>query len=357
MNRLRGLFAAVAAAWMLAACGGGGSDAPRYAKLVVFGDSLSDVGSYRTPGIASLGGGKYTVNGDGPRVWVELIAAGARVAPPCPAQTGLESSGQFAALAAPVADAPGCFGYAQGGARVTDPVGRYNKALLAAGDAGGELGQLTRPLVEQMNRHLAASGGAYAADDLVLVLAGGNDVFMNLATLSATVGAGGDPQAAAAAAVTAMGVAGAELAGYVRSLVVGRGATRVVVVNLAEVGTTPFAKSQDASTQQLIRQMSTVFNQQLGAGLAGVEPVLLVDWYADSLRVDAEPARYGVGNALQPACDAALTPLGSLTCNASTLVAGDTSRHYFADGVHPAPLGHSLLASLVALEMQRRGWL
>ena len=39
---------------------------------------------------------------------------------------------------------------------------------------------------------LAAVGGRFASDDLVTVMAGGNDVFMQLAAVSATVAAGGD---------------------------------------------------------------------------------------------------------------------------------------------------------------------
>ncbi|MBP7414077.1 MAG: hypothetical protein KA932_09405, partial [Giesbergeria sp.] len=51
----------VLAAAALAACGG--SDEPRYTSMVNFGDSLSDVGSYRVGSVAALGGGKFTVNG------------------------------------------------------------------------------------------------------------------------------------------------------------------------------------------------------------------------------------------------------------------------------------------------------
>jgi phospholipase/lecithinase/hemolysin len=213
-------------------------------------------------------------------------------------------------------------------------------------------------VVNQMSRHLAANGGAYAAGDLVMVLAGGNDVFMNLAQFNASVGAGGNVQAAAAAAVTAMGVAGGEPAAYVRDLVVARGATRVVVVSLPDVSTTPFAKALTPDAQALIEQMSATFNEQLAAGLAGAgESVLQVDLFADSQALDANPAAYGVSNALQPACDLTKTLLRSLTCTASTLIAGDTSRYYFADDVHPGPYGYSLLASLVARSMSARGWL
>ncbi len=354
-TRLRRFWFAAAAALLLASCGGG-DDGPRYGKLVVFGDSLSDVGSYRTPGVDAIGGGKYTVNGPSARIWVEQIAAAVVVRQPCPARIGLESSGPLVDFAAPITDVPGCFDYAQGGARVTDPIGPWNKALLP-GDSTGFLGQLTEPVVTQMQRHLAAAGGAFAGDDLVLVRAGANDAFMNLGQLAATIAAGGDPTAAATAAVTAMGVAGGELAAYVNSLVVANGATRVVVVSLPDISITPSALAQDAQTRALMVQMVQTFNAQLSAGLAGVDQVLLVDWFADSQRIVADPAASGLTNITDPACDLTLATLRSLSCSAETLVPGDVSRYYFADDVHPTPYGYRLLAQLVAGAMLNRGWL
>ena len=104
---------------------------------------------------------------------------------PCAAQTGLESSGPLAAFAQAAAPHAGCYGYAQGGARVTNPVGPGNAALLALGDSSGALGQLTKPVVEQIGRHLAAVGGSFAADDLVTVMAGG-ELSMSNAELSSS---------------------------------------------------------------------------------------------------------------------------------------------------------------------------
>jgi outer membrane lipase/esterase len=46
-----------------------------------------------------------------------------------------------------------------------------------------------------------------------------------------------------------------------------------------------------------------------------------------------------------------------LFCTADTLIAGDTSRYEFADGVHPSPYGYQLYAQAVALQMARAGWL
>ena len=356
-SRLRAGLVSFAAASLLAACGGGdGGDASGYTRVVVFGDSLSDVGSYATPGVQQLGGGKYTINGSGAKIWVELIADRAGVAAPCAARTGLESSGSLAGLAAPITDVAGCYGYAQGGARVTNPVGVANKALLAAGDASAALGQLTNPVAEQVQRHLARDGG-FAASDLVTVLAGANDVFLNLAAVNATVAAGGNASQAAADAVAAMSAAGTELANLVRQQMLPRGARRVVVVSIPDITKTPFGATLPAQTVALVQQMTQAFNDALGTGLATAGGVLQVDGYGTSQTIAAAPQNFGIGNATAVACDPGATPLGSLTCNATTTLPGvNVSGYQYADSVHPTPLGHKVLADVVVEKMRAFGW-
>lgn len=364
MKRLNLGCLAAAAAALLVACGGGGDgdQTPRVAfgKLVSFGDSLSDLGTYAVSGVAAVGGGKYTVNGTDDDIWIERLAGQVGVAAPCPAQTGLNAVQEVVGFpAVAVTDQAGCFGYAQGGARVTAPVGPGNVALFNPADPASysnAIGQLTDPVVNQITRHLSVSGGQFAANDLVTVLAGGNDVFINLAVVAATVQAGGDPTAAATAAVTAMGVAGAELAAYVKAMIVAKGAEHVVVVNVPDVSKTPLGLSQDAGTQQLILAMVTTFNSQLASGLAGEAKVLLVDAFSVDQDQASNPGPYGLTNVTGTACDLTLAP-SSLLCSAATLVAGATPTYKFADTVHPTPYSHLLLARLVAKDMAVKGWL
>ena len=345
MKMIRTLGVSVLAAALLAACGGG-DDKPSYNRIVSFGDSLSDVGTYATPAlVAATGGGKYTVNGPNGKVWIELIAARVGAAAPCAAQVGLESSGPLAGFAsAPVTKAD-CFGYAQGGARVTNPVGPANKAVIALGDTQGYLGQLTVPVVTQVQRHLAAGG--FKSKDLVLAWAGGNDVFMNLGA----VGAGGSPTAA----VTAMATAGTELANLVKTMQ-GQGALRIAVVLAGDINKTPYGSTLSAATQGLITTMTKAYNDALSAGLAGNTGVVLVDAYTRSQDQAANPSKYGVSNAAAPACDLVKAQLGSLSCSAATLIPGDVSKYLFADGVHPSPYGHQLAADLVMERLVAAGW-
>ena len=80
MTNRRAWAGAALLSGLLAACGGAsdGDQNPKvkFTKLVSFGDSLSDVGSYATPAlVASTGGGKYTVNGPSAKIWIEQLSA------------------------------------------------------------------------------------------------------------------------------------------------------------------------------------------------------------------------------------------------------------------------------------------
>ncbi len=377
MRQLKWVGVAFGTALLLAACGGGDGDqmpAVKFTSMVSFGDSLSDVGTYKVGTVAALGGGLYTVNGIAGAIgasptpsknWTELISVQAGLPAPCPAQTGLDGAAAQG-FSVPVVNHAGCYGYAQGGARVTNPVGPGNKLL---GGDNALLGQLTVPVVTQISNHLTASGGSFKGTELVTVMAGGNDIFLNLATISPTVtalvGAGMSVSdattQASTTAVTEMGKAGAELAGYTKALIVGKGAKYVVVVNLPDASKTPFGYSQEAATQGLINSMVTTFNTQLQNGLAGTPGVIIVDAYSDNRNQAANPASYALSNVTMPACNlTAPSPnaLGSsLVCNSTNVVAGDVSHYLFADTVHPTPYGYKLLAQLVTKSLVLAGWL
>lgn len=357
MLQIRKKLTVLATAVLLVSCGG--SDGPKFDALVSFGDSLSDVGSYRTPGIAAAGGGKYTVNGPDGKVWVERIAAALNLAAPCAAQTGLKATGQLAAFAGPVANNAGCTAYGQGGSRVTNPIGPWNAALLASPDPAtaftGQLGQLTVPLVTQVANHLAAKGGKFSGNELVLVLAGGNDLFMNLGAVGTSM--------TPAQAVAAMGTAGAELAALVKNQMIGLGARYVVVVNLPNVALTPSSLAAEAAapgSKALTESAVQTFNQQLSLGLGGVAGVLYIDAYAQSNDQAAKPASYGLTNITTPACSSTspANPLPgySLTCTNASLIAGDVSHYQYADTVHPTPYGHQLIADRVLSDLGKNGW-
>ena len=348
---------------LLVACGGGGngdqSTKIAYSSLVSFGDSLSDIGTYKVGTIAAANGGKYTVNSSTDKNWTELIAAQLGLAAPCPAQTGLDGNAAYG-FSVPVTNYATCRNYAQGGSRVTNPVGPAHKLT------GSPLGQLTVPIVTQIANHLAVVNNAFSGKELVTVMAGGNDVFINLATFNTTVKAGGDATTAGTAAATAMAVAATELAGYIKTQLIAKGATHIVVLNIPDVAGTPFGASLPAQGKAFVDTLVTTFNKQLNASLAGTSGVLLIDAYTSSKDEIANPAQYGLSNVTATACNLAYpsnilaTPTddgSSLVCTPNNLITGDTSHYLFADSVHLTPYGYKLVAELVNKELVRAGWL
>jgi phospholipase/lecithinase/hemolysin len=178
---------------------GAGTPKPAFASLVTFGDSLSDVGSYAVGGIQVARGGKYTINGDNTAVnpaltgknWTEVLASQMKLPAPCAAQTGLDGDAANG-FSIPVANHNGCFAYAQGGARVSDPVGPGSKP------SGSTLGQLTLPVAAQVANHLAASGATFKGDEIVFVMAGSADALSQLNQLTADATAAGEAAGKAA---------------------------------------------------------------------------------------------------------------------------------------------------------------
>ena len=398
MTRFTKIAAGVLGAIALASCGGGGGDSVSpvqsagISQVIAFGDSLSDVGTYKVGSIAAVGGGQFTVNSTTSKNWTELIAARLNLSAPCAAQTGF-SPLIPGFIGAPTVNNTACRNYAQGSARVTSPFGPNSKAVqdfvfnANGGAAGGAaavtaaanaspLGFTALPVVNQINNHLAAAGGSFNDRDLVLVLAGGNDVFLNLGgvgpaaaggagAVGAAVLAGWTPaqqqavsaggaaavSAAQTAAVQGMARAGDELAGYVKSLIVAKGAKFVTVVNLPDVAQTPLAAGFDAATRGFVNQLATTFNGSLQAGLANTPGVVMVDAYAQGRAQVASPAAFGLTNVTDRACSTTSTanPLGgaSITCTTASTIATDTSRYNFSDDVHLTPYGNQLLADFV----------
>lgn len=257
MRHTKLALAAMALA-VLAGCGGTDpasgdqSVKVKYSAQVSFGDSLSDVGTYNVGTVAALKGGRFTINGDNTSInatltgknYTELLATQLGLAAPCPAVTGLDGTASLGFSVAQTAHA-GCYGYAMGGARVTNPVGPSNKLT------GSALGALTIPLVTQVANHLTAVGGKFKGDELVLVWGGANDALYQLTALSA---------AATSAGTTAGSAA------YLQSLVsqLAAGATNPATAAVAIGTAAQTAAAQTGATQTTITQAAI--------GAAAIQP-------------------------------------------------------------------------------------
>lgn len=358
---------ALVGAVLLVACGGGG-DGPTVSRVISFGDSLSDLGTYSpATSLAGAAGtppffaGRFTTNNHTgytaasntniATIWIESVAA--RVgAPITQAAIGFGTTNIACPAAAVPALATSCTAYGQGGARVTDPNG--------IGRSGGAL---TIPVVTQMANHITRFG-SYRADEIVFIWAGNNDVFTQIGA----VGLGLPP----ATAVANMQAAGTQLATLIKDQVLARGATRVAVLNLPDYALFPGFLAAPAPTKALLTQLGAEFNTTLTAGLAGAN-VVMVDTRALIAAIAARPSDYGFVNVTTAACDPAriqlvtagrVTDGSSLFCNAApgqpfnTLRTGaSTTTWAFADGAHPTPGGHKAVSDFVITRMKDVGWI
>ncbi|KQQ47459.1 esterase [Duganella sp. Leaf126] len=268
---------------ILAGCGGSSPEAGdqtlrvKFNSQVSFGDSLSDVGSYNVGAIAALKGGKFTINGDNTAIsptltgrnWTELVAAQLGLPAPCAAMTGLD--GTAPGFSVPRKTNAGCFGYAQGGARVTEAVGPGNIAT------GAATGFMTVPVVTQVANHLAAVGGKFKGDELVLVMAGGNDVLFLLSKLNADATAAGTAAGATAyftslisqlaAGATNPATAAQAIGGAVATARQAAGATQTSITQAA-IGT---AAAQPGNTAVLANAGAIVTKATADATAAGAK--------------------------------------------------------------------------------------
>jgi phospholipase/lecithinase/hemolysin len=338
------------AALFVSGCANFKPTAPQFSTLVSFGDSLSDVGTYRVGTVAALGGGEFTINSPADKIWVEDIAGALALPAPCAAETGLDGSAAFG-FKVPVETHSGCNGYAQGGARVTLPVGPGNAAL---GGSNALIGMLTTPVVTQLQNYLTANSGAFSGKELVTVWAGANDVFIQLDTVAA--GAETPTQA-----VAALELAAEQEAGYIQSEILGKGANYVLVLNLPDISLTPSALAEPAADQAFIQTLTEAYNAALQAALAGApaSKVLLYDTFTASHAEVTNAATYGLTNTTTPACNLApaANPLGSsLICSAANLNSGSVLNYEYADDVHPTPYAHALLSKGILNAMTARGW-
>jgi len=309
-----------------------------FTQVISFGDSISDVGTYRVGLIRRLGGGRFTTN-PGP-VWVERVAAelGTQVTP-----FRVGYAGQSIVLNGT--------GYAEGGARVTQLPG-VNCNPNSAGVCTAELG---RPVSQQIDDFVAYNG-RFEKHQLVFVQAGGNDLLWHLALV------GGGLESVSVAA-TAIQQAAIDLAAQVERIQAYGDAT-VVVLNLPDAALTPFAQAQGAEIQALIGGLVQLFNGSLAASLSGNSAIQL-DAYGNLHQVVANPTAFGVKNLTIPACDlnkvTALTEgnvvdAWALMCTSDTLVEPEAAYTYlFADDVHPSTLGHEITARFVLQSLHKLG--
>ncbi len=141
----------------------------RIRQVVVFGDSLSDVGTYRVGGIAAVGGGKFTTN-PGP-VWPETIGLlfGTRVTP---FRQGFGPGESTGARRHRLRDGR----LARVAAAGHQLFSACDRRVHAGADDPGHA-------ADHDYLDFPANGGRFTRNQLVFVFAGGNDVIFQLQEL------------------------------------------------------------------------------------------------------------------------------------------------------------------------------
>ncbi|VXB60140.1 Acylhydrolase [Burkholderia sp. 8Y] len=348
------IAAASAAFALLAACGGGSDNNSTPAgginlQVVSFGDSLSDVGTYSPVAAANFGGGRFTTNPG--EIWVQNVAKyyGDTLTP--------AMSGGFGVPPTPLTG----FGYAQGGSRVTNPIGVGHQST----DPANYAGALTVPVVQQVTNYLS-SHGSFNANQLVIVNGGANDILYNLTAVQAG-------QMTPAQAQAAIGQAAIDLAGVIGKIVQS-GATHVLVSDVPDIGTTPQGIMSTPTTRALLTQASVGFNQVLAGALTQtglMSKVIYLDIVPSLATITANYQQYGfavsnTGTACNlQAMAAAAQKFGepnpqafatSLFCSPQTLtVAGADQTYMYADTVHPTTHLHALYAQIAEQTVAKSG--
>lgn len=385
---LRWKLAALAAAVVLAACGGGGAEGPgsRVAlkSVVVMGDSLSDSGVFQgLPGFGRI----FSVqdsDSEPNTIWTERIAA----------QIGAPQLCNFYKFTGTTFIAnpkQGCTSFAVGAGRINNQASN-----------GGAAAPFSIP---KQLADAAAVIGNYDASQLLLIDGGGNDAadlvgaylkaatdggaayqafllsLLPTATVASTLS---QPNGAAIAGGVYMSALADKFQAAIKASALDRGAQRVAVLNMPGITNTPRFQAvlgaieaaqgatARAQAEALFNSWVQAFNQQLANKFAGDSRVVIVDFYTNFNDEVANPAQYGLTNVKTPACP--VTGVGSdglpsynfQTCTAAALSAnppaGQSSpdwwkRYAFSDGFHPTPYGYQLMSQLVSRSLAQAGWL
>lgn len=272
-------------------------------RIIVFGDSLSDTGTYSNMA-APLGGGRFTTNPD--KIWIEYVADyyNLEVKP-----NRLEGFGQPTQLVNGT-------NYAQGGSRVSNTKGN-----------GSDKGYSARPLIEQA-LYFENEYKKFTKFDLVFLQGGANDVFVLLTEVAAGLKKPDE-------AIKEVTIAASEL-GNIAIKLKEMGAEKLFVMNLPQIEKTPKIILLDPNTQKFVAAMTNSFNNVLSKALSKAE-IQMLDIYSFDKNFNLNYVEFGFVSISEQACKTDHLPIkSSLLCTEKDLVSPLARENYkFADAIHP----------------------
>jgi phospholipase/lecithinase/hemolysin len=375
----KGLMASVAvASLVLSGCSSDSSETKGTPRVVVFGDSLVDVGTF---------GYKYTTQGSAPtgpvsnKVLPEVIAASLGANQPC---AYFRSNDEGTSYEPPTT---GCTGFGVGGGRILHPLATSPKSLPVQFDAA------------------ASAIGSYTNDDVVVISISGNDGadlivdylafalgsptnfitrtkgILGDATVTALRNA--DPTGATIgiAYMTALATKTYEL---VQTKLLNRGANKVLLANSPKLSVTPrlaigLAQQTTPQREQLVVLFDTwvkSYNEQLAVKFAPEPRVAIFDLYGLMDTSATTPATYGFTNSRDASCPPTITSSGPtydvknctearangyITSGQPGLISksplnGNFTGFLYSDDFHPTPKGHEVAGQLALELIKSKDW-
>ncbi|WP_374316013.1 SGNH/GDSL hydrolase family protein [Aquabacterium sp.] len=380
----RFLWAAIAAASLLSACGGGGNSGDTKSDITsvkVVGASLADSGTF---------GYKFTVQSGGTtayKVYTERLASTFGVSGFCNAYSSSDGS-TFSSNS-------GCTNYAVAGARVNYTV-----------TSGSTVTAYDSVPVSQIQQLVDAGNAGFTSKDLLVVgEASANDMATVLSALSNSTEFAGimltlldsttfatamaNDSTGATAGVLYFQALADKLVDAVVTNAIDKGAEHVAVLNILDVTRTPrfqavlasLSTANATALSQLATAWINAYNTRLATDVASYSSkMVVVDFYTSFNDEMDSPAQYGLSNVSHTVCDevvtggtspgvtslATLSTVGACTDTSASSITpsagadGTTTwwkKYLYADNFHPTPYGHQLLAQMVAKRLTEAGWL
>ena len=403
----RFMIAALAAASLLAACGGGDSGTNGVTAVKVVGASLADSGTF---------GFKFTVQA-GPglsayQVYPERVASAYGLPALCAAYR----------FTAPSTFTPqaGCTNHAVAGAGIN--YGVFSDSSSDADSVNDLFTAVPSAPASQLRQLVNLGTQGFAWGDLLIVGEGSANDTATLVTayltdaqtagslnttlfsqvITSLMNDGGTTAGAGvlaadgglAAGTTYMQQLARTLVASVRTNAIQQGARRVLILNTLDVTRTPrfeailadMGETQATNVRNLVRAWINAYNTALVNESRQLQGrVEVFDFYSVFNTQLANPSQYGLTNLAQTVCDETYAESSSYTPSLAT--AGNTSlndgpvrtsctdtyassitpsvgtgttwwtTYLFADNFHPTPRGHALLADVVTQRLRTAGWL
>ncbi|MBC7741311.1 MAG: SGNH/GDSL hydrolase family protein [Bdellovibrionaceae bacterium] len=282
----------------------------RFTRALVFGDSLSDVGTY-SPWAGTKGGGKFVTNPG--QLWIEIVAGYLGLPMKERAHEGYGIPYTYI----------GGFNFAQGGARISLP----GEVVMTSDQV--PLKFSARSLADQVNVFFADKKLApLSENDLVFIQGGANDIILQLDVAYAKNGL--------EKIVPKIQKAADDLVKLIVKLQTA-GAKNIAIQNLPMVHKAPRFINLPAAKNQIVATLVQTFNTRLAEGLVDKD-VLLIDMYSFDQTFNDNYVQLGFENVTQPACRLKDLMGGlALFCTGQTLVKDGADMTYkFSDDVHPS---------------------